>query len=84
MPKTIYDEVDEQLSLQQEKWGQQDHLPYTWIAILTEEVGEVCQAALKGNGTNYREELIHVIAVATAQIQSWDRNKTMDINSGEG
>lgn len=80
----IYDEVNKQLKRQKEKWGTQDHLPYTWIAILTEEVGEVCQAALKGNAKGYREEILHVIAVAVAQLESWDRNNTMNASSGEG
>jgi NTP pyrophosphatase (non-canonical NTP hydrolase) len=32
---------------QDEKWGQQDHDPFTYLAILTEEVGEAAQAALQ-------------------------------------
>lgn len=32
--------------LQDEKWGEQNHAPTTWTAILTEECGEVAKEAL--------------------------------------
>lgn len=32
---------------QESKWGPQSHDPNTWLAILGEEVGESCQAALR-------------------------------------
>jgi acyl carrier protein len=31
---------------QDEKWGEQNHDPFTWLAILTEEVGEASKDAL--------------------------------------
>lgn len=31
---------------QDRKWGEQNHDPAVWIAILTEEVGELAQAVL--------------------------------------
>jgi hypothetical protein len=31
---------------QEAKWGRQDHDPMTWLAILGEEYGELCEAAL--------------------------------------
>lgn len=73
----ILNDIIRELERQEAKWGVQDHLPYTWIAILVEEVGEVCQAVLKGDADNYREELVQVVAVAVAQLKSWDRNKTL-------
>ena len=78
MEAQVIKEINEQLARQLTKWGEQNHLPFAWIAILTEEVGEVCQAALKGDAENYREELIHVLAVAIAQLESWDRNNTFN------
>lgn len=84
MEAQTINEVNAQLQKQTEKWGEQNHLPYTWIAILVEEVGEVCQAALKGNAENYREELTHVLAVAVAQLECWDRGNTFNMHSGEG
>ncbi len=72
----ILNDIIQELERQEAKWGKQNHLPLYWIAVLVEEVGEVCQAVLKGDAENYREELIQVIAVAVAQLLSWDRNKT--------
>ncbi len=79
----VYEEIDKQLAKQRAKWGEQNHLPYTWIVILGEEFGEVCQAALKGDSENYREELIHVLAVAVAQLECWDNDSTFNAHSGE-
>ncbi len=70
---------------QDEKWGEQNHLPPMWMAILGEEFGETCQEALRfsfGPSTsrekvlrNYREELIQVAAVAVAAVECLDRNE---------
>ena len=61
---------------QDNKWGEQNHDPYLWLAILGEEVGEANQAALKAQGDGHsktwdkeklrhlREELVQVAAVA--------------------
>ena len=58
---------------QNKKWGKQRHDNGTWLMILGEEYGEVCQAmqAQMGWGketdaNNLYTELIHVAAVATA------------------
>ena len=72
---------------QDEKWGEQNHDQYLWLAILGEEVGEACQAALniefesyEGLEQNrvrvekYRDELIQVAAVAVAIVECLDRN----------
>ena len=42
----ILNEVRKERILQNEKWGEQNHLPIEWIAILTEEVGEAAKEAL--------------------------------------
>jgi NTP pyrophosphatase (non-canonical NTP hydrolase) len=64
-------------------WGRQDHAPKKWLAILVEEVGEVAaeiitDAAIIGaaGGDRFREELVHVAAVAAAAIESYDRAAT--------
>lgn len=59
---------------QDAKWGEQNHTPMKWLAILTEEVGEVAKAILEGNHGEYRKELVQVAAVAVASIESLDRN----------
>lgn len=66
---------------QDDKWGVQNHDPVWWLAILTEEVGEVAQAALKLRfGGDFeerlrhlREECVQVAAVATAMVECIDR-----------
>lgn len=37
--------IDAERSKQDAKWGQQNHDPQVWMAILGEEYGELCQAA---------------------------------------
>ena len=77
----IFKEIEKERFKQDQKWGEQNHCPVEWCAILSEEVGEVNKAALedyfshgKIDLENYREELIQVAAVAVAMIQCLDRN----------
>lgn len=68
------------------KWGEQNQDPTVWLAILTEEVGEVAKEIADGRapcsptsagGINlgqYREELVQVAAVAVAAIECLDRD----------
>lgn len=64
---------------QNEKWGEQNHDDYTWLAILSEEIGETAQAALHNEfggcakGT-LRAELVQVAAVAIQWLECIDRN----------
>lgn len=72
---------------QDAKWGQQDHTPIEWMAILQEEVGEAAKEALEHHFgpryypedaerlARYRAELVQVAAVAVAAIESLDRNE---------
>lgn len=55
--KSVLDEVLAERVKQDAKWGQQDHLPIEYCAILGEEVGEVNKAALEAHfGYPYGEE----------------------------
>jgi NTP pyrophosphatase (non-canonical NTP hydrolase) len=38
--------IQEECLRQDQKWGEQNHEPEIWLAILTEEVGELAQAML--------------------------------------
>ncbi len=72
-------EVRNERYAQWKKWGEQNHDPITWLAILLEEVGEVAKAAVQANFENgdvkeYRKELIQVAAVAFQMIECYDRN----------
>ena len=39
-------EVQQERGRQERKWGTQHHTPFEWLAILGEEYGEACQAAV--------------------------------------
>ena len=72
---------------QDEKWGEQNHDPFVFLAILHEESGELALAALKArfeakdfsdfNDHTYRirEEAVQVAAVALALLECLDRGK---------
>jgi NTP pyrophosphatase (non-canonical NTP hydrolase) len=76
----VLEDVAEERSDQDVRWGEQNHAPGYWLAILTEEVGEVAKEIADGRpagaGLNYlayRHELVQVAAVAVAAIESLDR-----------
>ena len=64
---------------QTDKWGEQNHDAFTWLAILSEEVGEAAQSALHNKFGGHavgtlRIELVHVCAVALQWIECIVRN----------
>jgi NTP pyrophosphatase (non-canonical NTP hydrolase) len=74
---------------QDAKWGQQNHAPEVWLAILTEEVGELAQAMLADRFDTGRAEKLHdshhdsmeieaiqVAAVAAQFVEFLARRKT--------
>jgi len=74
----IVGEVLGERTFQDEKWGEQNHSPADWLAILGEEVGEANTGYLeyKFEGKplrQYRDELIQVAAVAIAAVECFDR-----------
>jgi NTP pyrophosphatase (non-canonical NTP hydrolase) len=80
----IYIEVMSEQIKQVEKHGEQNHPPFTYLSILTEEVGEAAQAANDAYDfvndkftirklTKYRNELIQVAAVAVSMVEVLDR-----------
>ena len=67
---------------QDAKWGEQNHDPFTYLAVLTEEVGELAQAALQckfggphGNRGEMYKEAVQVAAVAMAIVECLIRDK---------
>lgn len=58
---------------QDAKWGEQNHNPYKWLAILLEEIGEASKDLLENELIKYRDEMVQVAAVALAAIESFDR-----------
>ena len=84
--KRVAVEVIKERERQDGLWGEQNHDPILWCAILGEEVGEVNKAGLNAFNSKtsnvlnyclkgYREELIQVAAVAIAMIESFDRKE---------
>lgn len=83
--ESIFEEIKNERLAQDAKWGEQNHKPIEWVAILTEEIREVSKEALEYHFkkyyrdvdqlANYRKELIQVAAVAVAMIQCLERNK---------
>jgi NTP pyrophosphatase (non-canonical NTP hydrolase) len=70
----ILQEIVAERGRQDLKWGTQNHRPADWLAILGEEFGEVCRAVFEKDATNYREELLHVAAVAVSMMECLDRD----------
>jgi len=84
--KQILFEVAEERKRQDKKWGEQNHKPIEWCAILGEEVGEVNKCVVESKWAidqdyereqlqEYRKELIQVAAVAVSMIESLERNQ---------
>jgi NTP pyrophosphatase (non-canonical NTP hydrolase) len=74
----VCEEVLRERKRQDIKWGEQNHDPFTWIAILGEEFGEVAKAAQEAyfrgaNWQDYRAELIQTAAVCVAMVECFDR-----------
>lgn len=66
---------------QDKKWGEQNHDPLKWLAILLEEVGEFSKVVLEQDEspalsypTLLRKEAVQVAAVALAIVECCDRN----------
>jgi len=73
--KTIIHEIKDERCRQIEKWGYQAHDMYIWLAILSEEVGELSRAVLdsrwdNGPESDIKKEAIQVAAVAHAILES--------------
>jgi len=73
------DDVLAERKRQDERWGQQDHEPHVWLAILAEEVGEVAKEIADGlagaewRPRDYRTELVQATAVGLAALEAFDR-----------
>ena len=77
----VADEVMIERSLQDKKWGEQNHSDTLWLAILGEEFGEVARAMLQQDGDMsgvVRDELLQVAAVAVAWVESLDRRPLLN------
>jgi len=78
----IFEElINDERVRQDEKWGEQNHHPAIWLAILTEELGElsteILNRSLYSRMTEMQTELIQVAAVCKAMWESGKRNGWM-------
>lgn len=75
----IYADIKAERDRQDKKWGKQSHPHAGWYVILGEEFGEVGRAIFEG--TNIREELVQVAAVAAAWIEQIDEETADRMNN---
>ena len=76
--KQVFDIIGVEREFQNKKWGEQNHDDYKWLAILTEEVGELAEAILHDEFDGHAKghaytELLHVAAVAVQWLECMDR-----------
>ncbi len=76
----ILDLISKERDNQDQKWGEQNHDIYKWLAILGEEVGEVNKAVLESKYDEIINELIQIGAVSVAMIESLERNKVRGLD----
>ncbi len=71
--------VKEERARQEKKWGEQNHDPYKWITIISEELGESARQALELQHESSESldklasELIQVSASAVAAVECLNR-----------
>ena len=78
LDKAVLAKINDERIRQQDKWGEQNHHDFAWLAILSEEFGEVGRAVCEQLNNKYgklalREnleiELIQTVAVCVAWIE---------------
>lgn len=73
---SIFQLIGAERDRQDRKWGANRHQSSgKWLAILTEEFGEVGKAILEGNKKEIVHELIQCAAVAVAWIEDLSREE---------
>ena len=70
----IYNAINDERDRQDKKWGEQNHHPLFWSAILMEELGELSQAIIDEENTDrIKSEAIQVAAVSIAFLEYLER-----------
>lgn len=68
-----YEAIDTERHRQDQKFGSKAHYENSnekWFCILSEEMGELAEALLKGNAEQSSKELIEVAAVAVSWLET--------------
>lgn len=78
--KRIYGKISLERTQQESKWGIQRHNLSDWLAILTEEIGEIAKAILEnkfrdGDIEDVKKELIHAAAVIVSILECIETGK---------
>ena len=78
--ENVLNQIRAERERQNKKWGEQNHDDYRWLAILTEEVGELAQAILHdefggSHAGTAKTELVHVAAVAVQWLECMERRQ---------
>ena len=77
-------DIEKERARQDQMWGEQNHNPSDWLAILMEEVGEAAKIIVErrfdhantdDDYEDLRDELVQTAAVAVAMIECLDRGK---------
>ncbi len=76
----IVNDIFQERKRQDAKWGEQNHDDERWLAILTEEVGELAQEVLhdefRGKAAGKAQtELRHFVAVGAQWLEHFERRK---------
>ncbi len=70
----LYEWISNERAKQDVKWGEQNHNNEKWLAILSEEVGEVAKEILESPDGNIGSgELVQVAAVCVAWLECLER-----------
>jgi NTP pyrophosphatase (non-canonical NTP hydrolase) len=82
--KFVLDLILKERKRQDEKWGEQNHDDYKWLAILTEEIGELSQAILHTEFGGYANgnapiELIQAVAVGIQWLECMQRRSGAEL-----
>lgn len=76
----IIEEILKERRKQDEKWGEQNHKPIEWLAILMKEVGEASKNIVDSyfigieSEDDYRKEFIQIAAVTLNMIENYDKD----------
>ena len=82
----VFNDIHQERERQDQRWDEQNRCPIAYVAICTEELGEVTKEALTLDlvpnhpktpevRENYRKELVQLAACVVAAIEAFDRGK---------
>lgn len=72
--QSVLNDVLRERERQRQLWGERelDHSELEWVSILSMELGKVSRIYWRHDPEEYRDELIHLAAVAVAAVERFD------------